>query len=545
MRRRFISVLLLLILLITPVFANTDWIESKTLGNMHKELEVPYLSSISKGTLERKALPYPANIEIAVEYEKDGIHPLSYTLYLYEKNVYVPVTLTAKNKLVVTISDDEGESITINLKKGVYEDNRITLNEMQSLAFTEMMFGSSYVDIKIVDFRNVYTFIVDTRRYVGSIVDMLYSEGATRDELIVLSHPATDIASFVARNMKYVVTTPSATQKNFENLLLFMMDYATPEIIQASADVLWSFSYAEWLEYFGDCDIQKADAILNFIGIGKSAPVFVAEEPVYTAPVEETPVVEEPVAVEPVVEEPVVEEIVEEPVVETPVEEEEQDPDKLVIKELVIEKLVIGDTVVTEDNLLVATDVPEEDDDEFYIVEPEVDEVVEVALEKKSPYTQRNFFMSAKTYGMGVNVIYAEEGSKVDFPLGGALDIAFFGGHHGVSIETGYVWDEGFHQVEPGISYLYKIQNSNNADIDLRLGAIANIKFLGDKTLGYSFGGRLGLEMNFFMGSHAFFNVGMHARGLSPVFLVNDGFHMTDNKWNLDFELGAGIGIAF
>ena len=517
MRRRFISVLLLLILLITPVFANTDWIESKTLGNMHKELEVPYLSSISKGNLDRNALPYPANIEIVVEYDRDALHPLSYTLYLYEKNIYVPVTLTSRNKLAVTISDDAGQSITLNLKKGGYEDNRITLNDMQSLAFTEMMFGSSYVDIEIVDRRNVYTFRVDTRRYVASIVDMLYSEGATRGELIVLSHPETDIASFVARNMKYVVTTPSATVKSFEDLLYFMMDYASMGQIQASAEVLWSYSYAEWLEYFGDCDFQKADAILKFIGVGRHAPVVVPEEPAYE-PVEETPVVEEPVV---------------------------EDPNRIVINELVIDKLVIGDKVVTEENLLVVTDAPKVEEPELPAAEIEVDEVVEVALEKKSPYTQRNFFMSAKTYGMGVNVIYAEDGSKVDFPLGGALDIAFFGGHHGVSIEAGYVWDEGYHSVEPGISYLYKIQNSNDADIDLRLGAIANIRFLGDRTLGYSFGGRLGLEMNFFMGSHTFFNMGMHVRGLSPVFLVNDGFHMTDNTWNLDFELGAGIGFAF
>lgn len=525
MRRRFISVLLLLILLITPVFANTDWVESKTLANMHKELEVPYLSSISKGTLESRSLPYPANIEIAVEYDRDALHPLSYTLYLYEKNIYVPVTLTARNKLVVTISDDAGQSITLNLKRG-YEDNRITLDEMQSLAFTEMMFGSRYVDIRIVDHRNVYTFRVDTRRYVGSIVDMLSAEGATRNELIVLSHPETDIASFIARNMKYVVTTPSATQKSFENLLYFMMGYANPGIIQASADVLWSYSYSEWMAYFGPCDTQKADAILKFIGIGRPAPAFVAEEPAY---VEETPAVEEPV--------------VEEPVAEV------EEPDRLVINELVIEKLVIGDKVITEDNLLVVSELPETVVEEAPVAVVEeltaVDEVVEVALEKKSPYTQRHFFMSAKTYGMGVNVIYGEDGSKVDFPLGGALDLAFFGGHHGVSIEAGYVWDEGYHQVEPGISYLYKIQNSSNADIDLRLGAIANIKFLEGNTLGYSFGGRLGLEMNFFMGEHAFFNMGMHVRGLSPVFIVNDGFHKTSNTWNLDFELGAGIGIAF
>ena len=151
---------------------------------------------------------------------------------------------------------------------------------------------------------------------------------------------------------------------------------------------------------------------------------------------------------------------------------------------------------------------------------------------------------------MGVNIFFNPEGDEiVSYPLGGALDMAFFGGRHGVSLECAYIYQniDGFkeHTVEPGISYLVKAQKNNRADIDFRLGAVANINFLDYDRITCAFGGRIGMEMNFFMSRHSFFNLGMHVKGLSPVMDATDGFRMLTSVWSVDFELGAGIGIAF
>ena len=540
MRRRLTAVLLLLILLITPVFANTGWTESKALGNIpHKELSATYLASMTKGNLEKKALPYPANLEMTVEYDEEGLHPLSYNLYLYENpHAYIPVTLKAKNNLVLTVSNDMGNSITLNIKNG-YEDNRIQLRDMQALAFTEMMVGSRYVDIQVVDVRNVYTFRVDTRDYARSINRMLLSLGVSEKARYDLFTSERDIADFVARNMKLTVNSPAMTVESFENFLYFLMDKVDEEFMWTVADVLWERSYEDWINYFGSGYTDKAEKVLWYIDVTlNNAPQYV--EPVYTEIVESEPVVEEVPVDEPIVDELVVEDVVEEEVVD-------EDPDSIIINELVIENLYIGDKEITGDCFQVPVAVPED-----YAV---VDEIVEVELVPEEPYVEeepgeignsikRSFFIGAKTYAMGANLKFGEEDTKLSFPLGGALDFTYIGRKHGVSVEAAYVYADKNHTIEPGISYIYRLQNNDKVDIDARLGFITNIQKLADKEYGYAFGGRLGIEMNFFATEKMFFNIGLHIRGLSPVIIFNEGVHM-GNSWDLDFELGAGFGVAF
>ena len=560
MRRRFISVLLLLILLITPVFANTDWTESKTLGNIpHEEITYPYLSSVSKGTLERRTLPYPANLEVAIEYDADDVHSLRYTLYLYEKNIYVPVTLTSRNKVTVTLTDDEENSINLNITDR-FADNRIGFDELQSLAFTEMMMGSDYVDIKIVDRKDVYTFRVDTRKYARRISSMLLSEGATELDIHILNNEECNIASFVARSMKKAVSDPAVSTESVDSLIKFLIENSEDELMMRVADVLWSLDYEGWIEYFDSDDTDKANEVLHLIDVEYIAPMIekpsaVVETPVFEPAAEEVPEVEEKVVApveaevvpEPVVEEVVPEAAVEEEVASEAVEEEvEEDPDRMVVKELVIEKLYIGDKEITADYF----QTPEEnvfDADEIVDVElpnenePEMEEELPPEIEDD---IDRHFFISAKTYGMGANLTFGGEETPLTMPLGGALDFTYVGGKHGVSIEAAYVYQKEAHTFEPGISYIYRLQNNDKIEVDSRFGVIANIRPLDGNVIGYSFGGRLGIEMNFFMTPKAFFNFGLHVRGLSPVIIFNEGVN-AGSEWDLDFELGAGFGIAF
>ena len=172
MRRRVMSVLIVLLLIIVPVFANTDWTEGKTLGDIpHKEIQNSFISSMTKGNVD-SVLPYPANLELVAEHKSGELHPVSYSLYLYENpHIYIPVTLRS-NKLLVTFSDDYGATCSFKMTKG-FADNRIRFDELHSLAITELMLGSDHLNVNIVDGKRIYDFRVDTSNYERALVSLL------------------------------------------------------------------------------------------------------------------------------------------------------------------------------------------------------------------------------------------------------------------------------------------------------------------------------------------------------------------------------------
>ena len=258
-RRRFISILLVLLFVIAPIFADVDWTKGKVLGNVpHNEVGYPYISNITKGEVVKKVLPYPANLEIAVEHEADAFHPLTYTLFLYgNPHNYTPVTLTSSS-LEISLRGLTGNVISFPVTKGI-KNNSIRLTGYEALLFSEVFLNHSPVTVSVKDGSNVYSFVIDTNTFNGKVAGILRDCMVAEDDISTLFNRVADVSVFTAKVIDYVVDHNGVSMSQFKAYIKSVQKNFPNQALDILG-VLESFSFYEWVEFVAD-ENQSVDEV--------------------------------------------------------------------------------------------------------------------------------------------------------------------------------------------------------------------------------------------------------------------------------------------